>query len=34
MSCDTVQGFTIARPMPAEDIAGWIGDRTFVTAGH
>jgi EAL domain-containing protein (putative c-di-GMP-specific phosphodiesterase class I) len=24
VECDTVQGFTIAGPMPAADVAGWV----------
>jgi EAL domain-containing protein (putative c-di-GMP-specific phosphodiesterase class I) len=25
--CDTVQGYVIARPMPADELQGWIAAR-------
>ncbi len=30
MGCDLAQGFLMARPMPIEDISGWLGDRDGV----
>ncbi|HET6431796.1 sensor domain-containing phosphodiesterase [Dyella sp.] len=32
MACDEVQGFHIARPMPAAEIAGWLARRASPTA--
>ena len=32
MGCDAVQGFYIARPMPAEDVSRWLADRATRTA--
>jgi EAL domain-containing protein (putative c-di-GMP-specific phosphodiesterase class I) len=25
MGCDVVQGYRVARPMPAEELAAWLG---------
>ena len=29
LGCDTVQGFLYGRPMPADELAGWIEQRTL-----
>ncbi|CAN5412000.1 hypothetical protein BH10ACT10_BH10ACT10_08790 [soil metagenome] len=28
LGCDTAQGFHLARPMPAEQVSGWLRDRS------
>ena len=33
LGCDHVQGFAIARPMPAEDVPGWIAAQNARVAG-
>jgi EAL domain-containing protein (putative c-di-GMP-specific phosphodiesterase class I) len=29
LGCDTVQGFLYARPMPADELVGWIEQRAL-----
>ncbi|MFP5394510.1 MAG: EAL domain-containing protein, partial [Gammaproteobacteria bacterium] len=33
MGCDLLQGFGLARPMPAGDVLGWLGRRRTHLAG-
>jgi EAL domain-containing protein (putative c-di-GMP-specific phosphodiesterase class I) len=32
LGCDAIQGFFVARPMPADQTAEWIGKATLPTA--
>ena len=34
MGCDEVQGYLYARPMPAEELWAWLGDRGGVPAAR
>jgi len=32
LGCSTAQGYHISRPLPVEEVAGWIRDRSAGTA--
>jgi diguanylate cyclase (GGDEF)-like protein len=34
MGIDTVQGYHLARPMPADELARWVRARALMTSGH
>jgi diguanylate cyclase (GGDEF)-like protein len=34
MECDVAQGYYLAKPMPADDLAAWLRDSPFARAHH